>query len=86
MIRHLIRSPWSGFQRLTGHFRGPSPSRNLQEVADQRKQILVHRLFSSSFEEIMACLPFYVRGEVVKGFGRGSKELGIPTGMCCFEI
>ncbi|KAK7095957.1 riboflavin kinase-like [Littorina saxatilis] len=25
------------------------------------------------------CLPFFVEGEVVKGFGRGSKELGIPT-------
>ena len=25
-------------------------------------------------------LPYYVTGEVVKGFGRGSKELGIPTG------
>ena len=38
------------------------------------------RLKSSSVEEIMACLPFYTQGEVVKGFGRGSKELGIPTG------
>ncbi|XP_063313260.1 riboflavin kinase [Pelobates fuscus] len=27
----------------------------------------------------MSSLPFYCRGEVVKGFGRGSKELGIPT-------
>lgn len=25
------------------------------------------------------CLPYFTRGEVVKGFGRGSKELGIPT-------
>ncbi len=25
-------------------------------------------------------LPLFVRGEVVKGFGRGSKSLGIPTG------
>jgi FAD synthase len=24
--------------------------------------------------------PFRVEGEVVKGFGRGSKELNIPTG------
>ncbi|XP_065063925.1 riboflavin kinase-like [Rhopilema esculentum] len=79
MIRHLIRSPWSGFQRLAGHFRGPSPSVSLQGIAEQRKQILVHRWFSSNVEEIMACLPFYVKGEVVKGFGRGSRELGIPT-------
>jgi len=25
-------------------------------------------------------LPFFLRGLVVSGFGRGSKELGIPTG------
>ena len=25
-------------------------------------------------------LPFFARGLVVAGFGRGSKELGIPTG------
>ncbi|CAK8698437.1 unnamed protein product [Clavelina lepadiformis] len=30
-------------------------------------------------EKILACLPYYCRGTVVKGFGRGSKELGIPT-------
>ena len=24
--------------------------------------------------------PFYTQGTVIKGFGRGSKELGIPTG------
>lgn len=27
-----------------------------------------------------SALPYFVCGEVVKGFGRGSKELGIPTG------
>ncbi|XP_073240753.1 riboflavin kinase-like isoform X2 [Porites lutea] len=26
-----------------------------------------------------SCFPHFSRGEVVKGFGRGSKELGIPT-------
>ncbi len=29
----------------------------------------------------VAALPYFVSGEVVKGFGRGSKELGIPTGL-----
>lgn len=29
---------------------------------------------------VTSCLPYFCRGEVVKGFGRGSKELGIPTG------
>lgn len=28
----------------------------------------------------MKHLPYFCRGEVVRGFGRGSKELGIPTG------
>uniref|UniRef100_A0A4W6GCN3 Riboflavin kinase n=1 Tax=Lates calcarifer TaxID=8187 RepID=A0A4W6GCN3_LATCA len=27
----------------------------------------------------MKSLPFFCRGEVIRGFGRGSKELGIPT-------
>ena len=26
------------------------------------------------------CLPYYEKGVVVQGFGRGSKKLGIPTG------
>ena len=29
---------------------------------------------------LASCFPYFCRGEVVKGFGRGSKELGIPTG------
>lgn len=28
----------------------------------------------------MKSLPYFCRGEVIRGFGRGSKELGIPTG------
>ena len=31
----------------------------------------------------MAALPYLTEGTVVKGFGRGSKELGIPTGKFC---
>lgn len=32
------------------------------------------------------CLPFFAKGIVVKGFGRGSKDLGIPTGEYYFLI
>lgn len=28
----------------------------------------------------MRQLPYFCRGEVVKGFGRGSRQLGVPTG------
>lgn len=30
--------------------------------------------------------PHYAAGEVIKGFGRGSRELGIPTANYPFEI
>lgn len=29
---------------------------------------------------------YFCRGEVVKGFGRGSKELGIPTGEFILNV
>ena len=35
---------------------------------------------SESVDMSNSGLPYFVTGEVVKGFGRGSKELGIPTG------
>jgi len=28
----------------------------------------------------MKGLPYFAVGKVIKGFGRGSKDLGIPTG------
>ncbi|XP_022909801.1 riboflavin kinase [Onthophagus taurus] len=31
-------------------------------------------------------LPFFINGEVIKGFGRGSKELGIPTANFPLEV
>ena len=33
-----------------------------------------------STSETVSCLPYFTRGEVVTGFGRGSRQLGIPTG------
>lgn len=33
-----------------------------------------------SSAHILNGTPLFVQGKVVKGFGRGSKELGIPTG------
>ncbi|XP_063703513.1 putative riboflavin kinase [Culicoides brevitarsis] len=35
---------------------------------------------------IFQCLPYFVQGEVVKGFGRGSKQLGIPTANLPMEV
>jgi FAD synthase len=32
-------------------------------------------------EKMIKGLPHFARGTVVKGFGRGSKDLGIPTGQ-----
>ncbi|XP_077993572.1 riboflavin kinase-like [Glandiceps talaboti] len=35
--------------------------------------------FGSLYGKMKMPLPYFCRGEVIKGFGRGSKELGIPT-------
>ena len=37
---------------------------------------------SRGIEKVVG-LPFFLVGMVVKGFGRGSKQLGIPTGINC---
>lgn len=40
----------------------------------------IHQTRRRSFHSVMSTkLPHFAEGEVVKGFGRGSKELGIPT-------
>ena len=39
-----------------------------------------HHHFKMHSDVITNLRPYFCRGEVVKGFGRGSKELGIPTG------
>ncbi|KAG8519826.1 Riboflavin kinase [Galemys pyrenaicus] len=35
---------------------------------------------ASPADRVMRHLPYFCRGQVVRGFGRGSKQLGIPTG------
>ncbi|XP_026332132.1 putative riboflavin kinase [Hyposmocoma kahamanoa] len=35
---------------------------------------------------MLPSLPLYIEGEVVKGFGRGSKELGCPTANYSLEV
>ena len=37
-------------------------------------------------EKIELRLPHYARGEIVKGFGRGSRELGFPTANFSEEV
>ncbi|KFM59694.1 putative riboflavin kinase, partial [Stegodyphus mimosarum] len=44
------------------------------------------RMFSNSYNKYANVLPFFVDGKVVKGFGRGSKELGIPTANFSHEV
>ncbi|XP_031621432.1 putative riboflavin kinase [Contarinia nasturtii] len=34
----------------------------------------------------MSCLPYYCSGPIVKGFGRGSKELGCPTANIPLDV
>jgi riboflavin kinase len=37
-------------------------------------------------EELVSPFPIKLAGLVTKGFGRGSKELGIPTGMVDYSF
>lgn len=41
------------------------------------------RYLTKLTSKVSGMKPFYAQGTVIKGFGRGSKELGIPTG--CIE-
>lgn len=38
-------------------------------------------MLSNNKEFTIDKLPFWDQGTVVRGFGRGSKDLGIPTGI-----
>lgn len=44
------------------------------------------KMFSSIAKDYSHVLPYFVDGKVTKGFGRGSKELGIPTANINHEV
>ncbi|KRK03075.1 putative riboflavin kinase [Drosophila yakuba] len=41
---------------------------------------------SKEIREMLSQLPLFAGGEIVRGFGRGSKELGIPTANFPLEV
>lgn len=55
---------------------GPGPSAALTAAPSQARS---EEQPASSEVSVMRSLPFFCRGQVVRGFGRGSKQLGIPT-------
>lgn len=56
---------------------GPGPDTALTAAPPQARS---EQQPASAEVGVMRSLPFFCRGEVVRGFGRGSKQLGIPTG------
>lgn len=49
-----------------------------REESRGSRSLTAHAL--AHFKHDMRSLPYFCRGQVVHGFGRGSKDLGIPTG------
>ena len=49
----------------------------------RKRRIIIRGLRRSSS---IAMKPIYAQGTVIKGFGRGSKELGIPTGFLALHV
>merc|ERR1711902_456458 len=66
---------WRGLATLFGHSQGG--------ILVQRVQ---RGLSTMDREKIEQRLPHYARGEIVKGFGRGSRELGFPTANFSEEV
>eukprot|EP01133_Synstelium_polycarpum_P006739 gene6739-7833_t len=44
---------------------------------EETKSVHIERGITASYP--VNCLPLFFRGLVIKGFGRGSKQLGVPT-------
>ena len=42
-------------------------------------------IFCTGIEGTLPIEPWFIGGPVIKGFGRGSKVLGIPTGIVCYN-
>jgi len=56
--------------------------RNLYKISSSKLIFNTNSKMSTFYNKINQRLltnPFYTKGEVIHGFGRGSKELGIPT-------
>ncbi|SPP84055.1 putative riboflavin kinase [Drosophila guanche] len=66
-------------------FLNRSSARNLSKT---RKTFKRHHNTTSNgqINQMLNQLPLYASGEIVRGFGRGSKELGIPTANFPLEV
>lgn len=49
-------------------------------------KFLLNNVLTRTNKMLVKHLPYYATGTVVNGFGRGSKELGIPTGNAILFI
>ena len=57
--------------------KGETTTTNFQHVNNNGGETKIGSKFEDLNEKLV--FPYYASGTVVKGFGRGSKELGIPT-------
>ena len=53
---------------------------HVDDGAEEKVWQLVHARVMDGVLGRDGVLPYFETGQVVKGFGRGSKEIGVPTG------